>query len=201
MTAFDLSRGLPVGSMGRRANGWWGMITLIATEGALFVYLLFSYFYIAVQHGREWLPPDLPSLSLSIPNTVILLVSGVAVWRGESLLIAGRRGPIVAIHILAALVLGLAFISLEGWEWSMEKLTPASGSFGSLYFMLGALHLAHLVIGALILAALALWSALGYFDARRSAPVSIGALYWYFVIVVWLAVFFTLYITPRLSLG
>ncbi|MGC2782706.1 MAG: hypothetical protein WA397_02500 [Roseiarcus sp.] len=31
---------LPVGSIGRHANGWWGMMMLIITEGALFVYLL-----------------------------------------------------------------------------------------------------------------------------------------------------------------
>ena len=43
---------LPVGSIGRHANGWWGMMMLIVTEGALFVYLLFAYYYTAVQHGR-----------------------------------------------------------------------------------------------------------------------------------------------------
>ena len=41
---------LPVGSMGRHANGWWGVVTLITTEGALFGYLLFAYPYLAAQN-------------------------------------------------------------------------------------------------------------------------------------------------------
>ncbi len=51
---------LPIGSLDRRASGWWGMLTLILTDGFLFAYPLFSYYYFAVQHGRAWLPPELP---------------------------------------------------------------------------------------------------------------------------------------------
>ena len=55
---------LPVGSLGRRAGGWYGMLAVIMTEGALFAYLLFSYYYFAVQYGREFLPPELPKFLL-----------------------------------------------------------------------------------------------------------------------------------------
>jgi heme/copper-type cytochrome/quinol oxidase subunit 3 len=40
------------------------------------------------------------------------------------------------------------------------------------------------------------WGARGYFDRRRHTPVLITAVYWHFVDVVWLAVFFTFYLTP-----
>jgi heme/copper-type cytochrome/quinol oxidase subunit 3 len=33
----------------------------------------------------------------------------------------------------------------------------------------------------------------------RYAPIQIGSLYWHFVDAVWLCVFFTFYITPRLG--
>ena len=89
---------LPVGSMGRHANGWWGMIMLITTEAALFVYLLFAYSYTAVQHGRDWLPDPLPGIELSGPDTIILLLSSVVVWRGERLLKRGGSNMRVAIH-------------------------------------------------------------------------------------------------------
>jgi len=32
-----------------RTAGWWGMMATIATEAALFAYLLFSYYYLASQ--------------------------------------------------------------------------------------------------------------------------------------------------------
>ena len=36
---------LPVGPIRRHGIGWWGAGTLIASEGALFAYLLFAYYY------------------------------------------------------------------------------------------------------------------------------------------------------------
>jgi heme/copper-type cytochrome/quinol oxidase subunit 3 len=38
---------------------------------------------------------------------------------------------------------------------------------------------------------------MGWFDARRHAPLSIAAVYWHFVDSVWLAVFFTYYVSPH----
>ena len=87
---------LPVGSIGRHANGWWGVVMLIVTEGALFVYLLFAYYYAAVQHPQDWLPADLPGFKLSLPDTIILLLSSVVVWRGERSLKQGRSGGVAA---------------------------------------------------------------------------------------------------------
>ena len=41
----------PIGSAGERSSGWWGVWTMIATESALFGYLVFSYLYLAVAIG------------------------------------------------------------------------------------------------------------------------------------------------------
>ena len=46
---------LPVGPVGRRGLGWWGVGTLVATEAALFGYLLFSYFYTGATAPPGWL--------------------------------------------------------------------------------------------------------------------------------------------------
>lgn len=50
----------------------------------------------------------------------------------------------------------------------------------------------------LVLLAVLLWALMGKFDAHRHAAVSVGALYWHFVDVVWLAVFASFYLSPRL---
>jgi cytochrome c oxidase subunit III len=198
----DVSQGLdlPVGSIGRHANGWWGMMMLIVTEGALFVYLLFAYYYAAVQHERNWLPEDLPDFRLSLPDTILLLLSSVVVWRGESLMKQGRSGA-TAVYLSVAALMGIVFVAIQALEWGTKKFTPFSSSYGSLYYIITGFHMAHVVAGVLILATLALWCALGYFNRIRSAPVSIGAIYWHFVDAVWLALFFTFYVTPRLGLG
>lgn len=192
---------LPVGSIGRHANGWWGMMMLIVTEGALFVYLLFAYYYAAVQHERNWLPEDLPNFKLSLPDTIILLLSSAVVWRGESLLKQGKSGGVAAVYLAVAALMGIFFIAIQALEWATKKFTPFSSSYGSLYYTITGFHMAHVAVGVLILATLSLWCALGYFNRIRSAPVTIGAIYWHFVDAVWLVLFFTFYITPRLGLG
>ena len=189
---------LSVGSIDRRASGWWGMLTLILTEAFLFAYLLFSYYYFAVQYGRPWLPAELPSFRLSGPNTVILIVSSIAVWFGERGTRRGSRWQQV-LGLLAGLVLGVVFVGIQLREWMDKPFGLASHSYGSLYFTVTGFHMAHVVAGLVVLAALALWSALGYFDRARMAPVTIGAIYWHFVDAVWLTVFFTFYVTPHLG--
>ena len=200
MTDVSQRLDLPVGSIGRHANGWWGMMILIVTEGALFVYLLFAYYYAAVQHQRNWLPEDLPDFRLSLPDTILLLLSSVVVWRGESLIKQGRSGA-TAIYLSVASLMGIVFVAIQALERGTKKFTPFSSSYGSLYYIITGFHMAHVAAGVLILATLALWCALGYFNRIRSAPVSIGAIYWHFVDAVWLALFFTFYVTPRLGLG
>ncbi|HEX6957885.1 MAG TPA: cytochrome c oxidase subunit 3 [Ferrovibrio sp.] len=192
------NRPLPVGSVDRRAAGWWGMLTLILTEAALFVYLLFSYYYIALQYGRSWLPNELPSFRLSVPNTAMLLLSSVAVWWGERGIKRGRRGQLV-LGLAIGILLGIAFVGVQLIEWSEKTFTISTSSYGSLYFTVTGFHMAHVVVGLIILIALLVWAILNYFDSKRHAPVPIGSVYWHFVDVVWLCVFTTFYVTPYLS--
>ena len=201
MTNIAPNLDLPVGSMGRHANGWWGMIMLIVTEAALFGYLLFAYYYLAVQHGREWLPAVLPGWQWSIPETLVLLLSAAVVWAAERRLTRNGSDLSLVLMLIAAALLGVVFLVLEVFDWVSESFTPYTDSYGSLFFAITGIHFLHLFVGVLILFVLALWAGLGYFDRRRTAILMIGALYWYFVSLSWLVFFFTLYVSPRLSVG
>ena len=201
MTNIAPTLDLPVGSMGRHANGWWGMIMLIGTEAALFGYLLFAYYYLAVQHGREWLPAVLPGWRWSIPETIALLLSAAIVWAAERRLIRNGSDLFLVLMLIAAALLGVVFLVLEAFDWVSESFTPYTDAYGSLFFAITGIHFLHLLVGVLILLVLALWAGLGYFDRRRTAILMTGALYWYFVSLSWLVFFFTLYVSPRLSVG
>lgn len=191
------TKSLRVGSVGHRASGWWGMMTLILTEGLLFAYLLFTYFYLAANSDGNWLPDELPSFKLSGPNTLILIASSVAVWFGERGAKRGSRAQLV-IGLAVGFCLGTVFTGIQIKEWIDKPFSLAAHSYGSTYFTITGFHMAHVAAGLLMLGVLTLWSVMGYFDRRRLAPVSIGAVYWHFVDVVWLAVFFTFYVTPYL---
>lgn len=196
-TAIQSDR-LPVGSLGRRAGGWYGMLALIMTEGALFAYLLFSYYYFYVQYGRALLPAELPKFQLSAPNTIILLASSGTAWFAERGLRIGRKDHLVW-GLAASIGLGIVFLAIQGVEWAQKPFTMASTAYGSLYFTITGFHMAHVVAGLVMLALLLVWCWLDYFDRERNAPLAIGIVYWHFVDAVWLTLFFTFYITPRLG--
>ncbi|WP_333875145.1 cytochrome c oxidase subunit 3 [Methylobacter sp.] len=188
---------LPVGAIGRRASGWWGMLMLIATEAALFSYLLFSYFYLASQAKTTWLPIAMPSLRLALPNTIILLASSLVLWWGER---AMRRGLLIRqlLAIGLALVLGMVFIVVQFLEWHLKTFSMTDNAYGSLYFTITGFHMLHVLGGILMLGVLFIWAALDYFNAERHTPISIGVVYWHFVDAVWLAVFSSFYLYPYL---
>ena len=197
--AIDI-RELPIGSIHHRNNGWWAMIFVVLTEGALFAYLLFAYYYLAVQPHAEWPPGGPMSFRLALPNTLILLASsGAAIWAETGI----RRNNTwrLSAGLLAAFVLGTIFVCVQLVEWHDKPYGFATDAYSSLYFTVTGFHMAHVVVGLLMLAALFVWSVLGMFDRWRHAPISVGTLYWHFVDAVWLAVFLTFYVTPYLGLG
>lgn len=195
------TQALPVGALDTRASGWWAMIFTVFTEASLFAYLLFSYYYLAVQpHGAGTFPEGgTPSLTLALPNTAILLLSSVAVGWAQLGIERGSRARLVAGLGIGAL-LGLVFLVVQVFEWAEKPFALSSTPYSSLYYVVTGFHMAHVIVGVLMLLALTVWSAMGYFNSRRFAHIHIGALYWHFVDAVWLAVFFTFYVTPYLGL-
>jgi heme/copper-type cytochrome/quinol oxidase subunit 3 len=191
----------PVGAVDTRATGWWAMIFVVFTESALFAYLLFSYYYLAVQPHLPGTFPEggVPSWTLALPNTLILLASSAAVAAAQFGIEHDNRWRLVAGLGLATL-LGIVFLVVQVFEWAEKSFGLASTPYSSLYFVITGFHMAHVVVGVIMLIALTAWSAMGYFNRFRYAHIHIGALYWHFVDAVWLAVFFTFYITPLLGL-
>ena len=200
MTDLSLERReLPIGSIGKRSAGWWAMLFVIVTEGAIFAFLQFSYYYLAVQQPPgTWPPGGPPALTLALPNTLILLASSVAVWWGERAIERNRRTQL-SLGLLIGLVLGCAFVGIQIAEWSNKDFNYASHTYGSLYFTMTGFHIAHVVVGLIALAAMLAWSLLGYFNAPRHGAISAGAIYWHFVDAVWITIFFTIYLLPYLS--
>jgi heme/copper-type cytochrome/quinol oxidase subunit 3 len=191
---------LPVGPIGRHGIGFWGVGTLVVSEAALFSYLLFAYFYTGATAQPGWLLEPHPVLKLALPNTLVLLASSGAAWLGERGVHRRRQGQAL-VGFAGALLLGTIFAAVQFFEWRAKTFQLGTSSYASLYFVTTAFHMAHVIIGLLVLAAILLWVALDYFSPRRQLTVSAGVLYWHFVDVIWLFVFTTYYITPYLGFG
>jgi heme/copper-type cytochrome/quinol oxidase subunit 3 len=187
---------LPAGASGRHSVGWWGMVCLVVTEAAFFIYLLFSYFYLSSMSSNPW-PTETPRPWLPLVNTGILIASSVAMIWAERGIRAGRVGRLRA-GLAIALTLGVLFLVLQGVEYSRETLSPTHDAYGSLFFTITGFHGAHVFVGLIMLAVVLVRAMRGHFAVGRHEAVSNAAIYWHFVDVVWLAVFTSLYISPHL---
>lgn len=194
--AMDASS-LPVESTGLRATGWWGMVVLIVTEATLFAALLSSYFYLR-SGASQWPPAGIakPEFLLAGPGTAILLSSSVTMIWAE---MAIRRGNQRSLRLGMAIsfVLGLIFLAIQGTEYARADFSPRTDAYGSLFFTITGIHGLHVAIGLCMLAIIQLRAWLGHFTAERHLAVQNVSLYWHFVDAVWIFVFASLYISPR----
>jgi heme/copper-type cytochrome/quinol oxidase subunit 3 len=188
---------LPVGAIGYRASGWWGACFLVLSEASIFAYLFFAYFYYSIQPQAMWAPSP-PDFTYSAPQSAVILIGCATAWWADRAAARGERLQVL-LGLAATIVLATGFVALQFLDWYSKPFTFAASAYSSIYFTIGGFHLAHVVVGWIAFVCLLVWTLLGYFDPVRHAPITIGALYWYFLAIVWLAVFFVLYGTPYLG--
>ncbi|MFY1671468.1 cytochrome c oxidase subunit 3 [Plantactinospora sp. WMMB334] len=187
----------PVG----RSTAWWGVMLFITTEGTVFAALLGSYFYLRFQQGGPWPPEGIrePELLLPLVMTALLVPSSLPVLWAEAGIRRGRRWQLRA-GLLATLLMGGTFLGLQGLEYSekLREFTFTSNAYGSLFYSITTFHGAHVTVGLLMVCWLLAGSLQGSFGAQRHERVRIVAFYWHFVDAVWVAILFTIYLSPRL---
>lgn len=186
---------LPLNANDRRAPLWWGMLGLITIEAVLFGMLIVSYFYLRF-YAPEWpiggiSPPDL--LLPSIGAVVLFASSGPMLWADASIKKGNVRHLMVGLAL--SFVLGSLFLVLKVVEYSGYDYNWTTNAYGSIAWTIVGFHSSHVLavlakVGAVFTAA-----ARGYFSDKRNLGVRINGLYWHFVVVVWVPLFFTLYLS------
>ena len=199
MSEIPVPEKLPFGSIEKLSTGWWGVLCLVTTEACLFGYLIFSYAFTALNEGPGWMPAKPPELKLALPDTLLLLLSSGAVWWGERGMKRNGDRRQLFLGYGAGFLMGAGFVMIQLEEWREKTFTFRSGGYASDYFTITGFHMAHVIAGLLGLAAILVWNLAGYFDRERNAPVTYASIYWHFVDAVWICVFSTFYIAPRLG--
>ena len=103
------------------------------------------------------------------------------------------------LGLSASFLLGATFAGVQAVEWSHKTFGPSTDAYGSLFFTITGVHIAHVVVGLLMLACLVLWAAMGRFSSTRHLHVTVGVTYWHFVDAAWLVVFSAFFLMPRLD--
>lgn len=189
---------LPV-NPGHRGNpGWWVMVFVITTEAMLFAYLLASYYYLGSMTSGAFPAGGTPPLELTLPNTIILLISSGTMWWGERGIRRGDQRRL-RVGMLITLILGVIFLVIQGIEYSKKPFALQTNAYSGLFFVITGLHGTHVLVGLLMNVVVQVWAWRGWFGPGRHLAVTNTAMYWHFVDAVWLVVFFTIYITPHFS--
>ncbi len=178
-------------------RGIYGMYTLIATEGSLFVCLFASYYFLGSNKDR-WAIDHPPKLLLALIMLAVLVASSVVLHWGEKQVKLGRYGT-GRIAVWATVLMGLVFLAIQGFEYAdhWKTLTPYSNSYGSIFYTITSFHAAHVIVGLLMLMYLGILPNYGPAIDPPYRPYRVVALYWHFVDIIWIFVVTLLYLIPN----
>ena len=192
----DVSR-LPTYAFGHHSLMFWGTAGMIVIEATMFAIALVIYFYLRGRslHWPMSAPP--PELLWGTLNTVILVASGLPNHLAAK---AAERADLRAVRLwlLAGLALGVGFHVIRALEFTTLNTHWSLNAYGSIVFSLLVLHTVHMVTDFIDTIVLTVLMFSGRVTGRRYVDVNENADYWWFVIVAWLPIYFTVYLVPRI---
>jgi heme/copper-type cytochrome/quinol oxidase subunit 3 len=185
-------RELPTVVFSHRSLMWWGTLGVMAIEGTVFALSIMAYFYVR-SHQETWpitsLPPDLRYGTI---NTIVLVVS---VWpaimaerAAMKLDLAGSR-----LWLVVSCIFGIAFTIIRCFEFTTLNCRWDSNAYGSVVWLLMALHTTHIVTDLLDTIVLTVLFFTGPLDGKRFVDVSENSFYWYFVVAAWIPIYLVVY--------
>jgi cytochrome c oxidase subunit 3 len=174
-----------------------GMILFVASEAMFFAAFFGGYFTIKANEP-VWPPPGI-HLEIDIASilTVILVVSSVAV---QMAIRSTRDGSVRRAKVWLGITIGLgvAFLALQAYDYSQLGFGLKDGPFGTLFYVMTGIHMAHVIGGVVFLTLVFGQLARGRLTREHHDPLAAGAIYWDFVDVVWLCLFTVFYLLgPR----
>jgi len=175
-----------------------GMVLFVASEAMFFAAFFGGYFTIRA-NAKVWPPPGIPHLKIDIATilTVILVLSSVMVQISLRSIRAGERRR-ATVFLGITIGLGIAFLALQLYDYSQLGFGVKDGTFGTLFYVMTGIHMAHVFGGVVFLALVFGQMTAGLLSPANHDPLAAGAIYWDFVDVIWLLLFTTFYLlTPR----
>lgn len=196
--AFDRPpRELDTNASGPGANIWWGIVGLIAIEITVFSALIASYFYYDA-NASHWPPEPPPELLLPSVNSFVLLGSSLAIAFADRGIRDGRQGRL-RVGLVLSILFAIVFLVLKGIELSQKDYRWDTHAYGSIVWTMLGLHSLHVFTVFLKSCVMAVLAFRGYFTDRNYVGVQVNGLYWHFVVVIWIPLYLTIYVSPRLA--
>lgn len=192
--------GLPETAFSHHAPIWWGNLLMIMIEGAAFAILIASYFYIR-RNFDNWPPPRtlLPDLGVSSINLLLLLISVAPFWYAARIAHLYEKAAFVGFWLMVGVLFGIAAIVLRGFEFRALHTRFDSNAYGSITWTILGVHLAHLLAGTIETFLIGLVMFVGPVEKKHFTDATVMAVYWYFIVISWVALYAIVFLTPRFT--
>jgi len=204
-SALDVSH-LPATEFDQRSPLWWGNLILLFIETAMFGVMI-AVFVTTAMNIRPFPPPRVdrfpvmlnsePDLLLPIVGLVTLLLSLIP---GIMLDLAARRRDVKAVKILLAitLIFNVALVVIRYYEFDSLHFKWNDNAYASAAWMLLGLHMFHLIALLCEDICLAVWTYARGFDDKHALDITVAAVYWYWIVGMWVVLFPIVYLVPRM---
>lgn len=198
--------GLPATVFDYKAPLWWGNTLLLFIETAMFGILIAMYFSVAMV-TTPFPPPrvdqfpvlydPVPDLTLPIIGLAILLVSLVP---AVMLDIAARKrsGGRVKMLVTITLAFNIAAIIVRYYEYDSLHFKWNDNAYGSVTWIILGMHMLHLFVMLCEDGYLVIWTHTKELDDKHALDLTVMAVYWYWIVGIWLVLFSVVYIFPRI---
>jgi heme/copper-type cytochrome/quinol oxidase subunit 3 len=188
---------LPTFGFGQRSPMWWGTMGLMLIEGTVFALCIMAYCYLRSHAGAWPMSPFPPELIWGNVNTAIMLASMVPNHYAKK---AAERLDLRAVRLwmVVCMLVSFAFLGVRVLEFGALNTRWDSNAYGSVVWMLMALHTTHLVTDAFDSGVLTVMTFTNLMEGKRYVDVSENAAYWYFVVLSWLPIYAVIYWGARL---
>ena len=191
----QVARGAQIESTARSGHipGEPGVWILIFGDMVVFT-VLFAVFLNRRGHNEALFAASQTALNrtLGAVNTLVLLCSSMLIVLAALAFRSEQCRHLSARLTVAGALIGSCFVVVKVFEYHQKVaagLTPSTNEFFMYYFVLTGLHLAHVVIGLVVLTVLSR-------IARKPAPTRThiaffegGACFWHMVDLLWLIIF------------
>jgi heme/copper-type cytochrome/quinol oxidase subunit 3 len=187
---------LPTFAFGQRSPMWWGTMGLMAIESTVFALTIMSYFYLR-SHSTAWPMSHMaPDLLWGTLNTVVMLASAIPNHFAKQ---AAEKLDLhkVRLWMVVCMLFSLVFLGVRVLEFTALNTRWDTDAYGSVVYMLMALHTTHLVTDAWDSGVLTVLTFTGPMEGKRYVDVSENAAYWYFVVLSWLPIYAVVYFGAR----
>lgn len=176
-----------------------GFILFIFSEVMFFFSFFWTFFHCSLfpdpSIGMRWPPEGILCLNpyeIPLSNTIILIVSGIAITFAHSAILTGQANKAL-IGFVLTLILAVSFTLAQLAEYIKAPFSIADGIYGSIFFMSTGFHGIHVIIGTIFITVCFTRFLAGHFTKEHHVGLEASIWYWHFVDVVWLFLYVFIY--------